>query len=145
MRETRLASWEEVRARALEGEVLLAGEVSDGELVEWYAISDLFVLFSQYEAFGLVFFEAMAHGVPVLTHDVGANRELLIRGAEVIARFDTQAAVEALAKLVNDGGYRVHLGHEAQEYALAEFTWSAVAEKYLQEYSRLESGSQEPQ
>ena len=136
---------EEVRARALEGEVLLAGEVSDGELVEWYAISDLFVLFSQYEAFGLVFFEAMAHGVPVLTHDVGANRELLIRGAEVIARFDTQAAVEALAKLVNDGGYRVHLGHEAQEYALAEFTWSAVAEKYLQEYSRLESGSQEPQ
>ena len=134
---------QEVSARALDGEVLLAGEVSDGELTEWYANSDLFVLFSQYEAFGLVYFEAMAHGVPVLTHDVGANRELLIRGAEVVDRFDTQAAVEALARLVNDAAYRAQLGHEAQEYALAEFTWSAVAEKYLREYSGPELVSQE--
>lgn len=127
---------EEIGTRGLDCEVLLTGEVSDGELTEWYASSDLFVLFSQYEAFGLVYFEAMAHRVPVLTHDVGANRELLVRGAEVIARFDTHAAVEALARLVNDAGYRSKLGKDAQEYALAEFTWSAVAEKYLREYSK---------
>ena len=135
---------EEVSARGLDGEVLLVGEVSDEELANWYASSDLFVLFSQYEAFGLVFFEAMAHGVPVLTHDVGANRELLIRGAEVVPRFDTQTAVRGLARLVNDAGYRNRLGQEAQEYALAEFTWSAVAEKYLREYSGLESAGLGP-
>ena len=134
---------EEISTRGLDGEVLLTGEVSDAELTEWYARSDLFVLFSQYEAFGLVYFEAMAHRVPVLTHDVGANRELLVRGAEVIARFDTQAAVEALARLVNDAGYRAQLGQDAQEYALAEFTWSAVAEKYLREYSRPEYGNRQ--
>ena len=133
---------EEVGTRGLDGEVLLAGEVSDGELAEWYARSDLFVLFSQYEAFGLVFFEAMAHGVPVLTHDVGANRELLIRGAEVVPRFDTLASVEALTRLVNDADYRTQMGQEAREYALAEFTWSAVAAKYLLEYSGPESAGQ---
>lgn len=124
----------EVRDNGLEDEVVLTGEVSDGELTTLYSHCDLFVLFSQYEAFGLVFFEAMAHGVPVLTHDVGANRELLLHGAEVVDKFDQNAAVERLVGLVNDDGYRQRLGQEAQGYALADFTWSAVAEKYLQVY-----------
>ena len=134
----------EVNVKGLEDDVLLPGEVTDGELMEWYSSSELFVLFSQYEAFGLVFFEAMAHGVPVLTHDVGANRELLVRGAEVVSRFDDQAAVQSLVKLVNDVDYRTQLGREAREYALAEFTWAAVAEKYLREYAGPESANLGP-
>ena len=119
----------------LEDSVSLVGEVTDGELSEWYASSDIFALFSQYEAFGLVFFEAMAHGLPVLTHDVGANKELLIKGAVVTPRFDQDAAVAELVRLVNDDDHRESMGQVAREYALAEFTWSAVAEKYLDLYS----------
>ena len=125
-----------VRDAGLEDEVSMVGEVSDEELARWYSRSDLFVLFSQYEAFGLVFFEAMAYGAPVLTHDVGANRELLTRGATVVPRFDQDQAVTELVKLVNDDEYRRQLGREAQEYTLAEFTWPAVAEKYLGVYGR---------
>jgi len=123
-----------VRVAGLEEEVLLTGEVSDAELAAWYSKSQVFALFSRYEAFGLVFFEAMTHGVPVLTHDVGANGELLIKGAEVVPPFDRQAAVQKLVRLVNDEGYRAQLGSEAQSYALAEFTWAATAGKYLLEY-----------
>ena len=119
----------------LEGKVSLVGEVTDDELSGWYAKSDIFALFSQYEAFGLVYFEAMAHGLPVLTHDVGANQELLIKGAVVTPRFDQDAAVTALARLVNDAEYRESMGQDAREYAVAEFTWSAVADKYLEVYS----------
>ena len=118
----------------LTGEVLVTGEVSDDELARWYAQADLFVLFSQYEAFGLVYFEAMAYGAPVLTHDVGSNRELLHRGAVVVPRFDRQAAVSGLVELVNDDAARGSLADDAREYALAEFTWPAVAEKYLALY-----------
>ena len=125
---------EMVRASGLEDEVLMVGEVSDEDLAAWYARSDLFVLFSHYEAFGLVFFEAMAYGAPVLTHDVGANRELLTRGAVVVSRFDPEEAGSQLVRLVNDNEYRQTLGRDAQEYALAEFTWPAVAEKYLRVY-----------
>ncbi len=125
-----------VRSAGLEDEVSMVGEVSDEELARWYSRSDLFVLFSQYEAFGLVFFEAMAYGAPVLTHDVGANRELLTRGAVVIPRFDQDQAVLELVRLVNDEEYRRELGRDAQEYTLAEFTWPAVAEKYLGVYTR---------
>ena len=123
-----------IRVSELEGEVTLTGEASDGELEAWYARSDLLALFSQYEAFGLVFFEAMAHGVPVLTHDVGANRELLTRGASVVPRFDQPAAAAELARLVNDDDYRRQMGRDAQEYASKEFTWQAVAQKYLRIY-----------
>jgi len=128
-----------IRDAGLDGEVAMVGEVSDGELAEWYSRTDLFVLFSQYEAFGLVFFEAMAHGAPVLTHDVGANRELLTRGAVVVPRFDQAEALGEMVRLVNDDTYRTRLGEEAREYALAEFTWSAVAEKYLAVYSATEA------
>ena len=123
-----------LREHQLEGEALVTGEVPDEELARWYARADLFVLFSHYEAFGLVYFEAMAHGAPVLTHDVGSNRELLHRGAVVTPRFDRQAAVSRLVELVNDDARRQSLAADAQEYALAEFTWPAVAEKYLALY-----------
>ncbi|MFB3120017.1 MAG: glycosyltransferase family 4 protein, partial [Stenotrophomonas maltophilia] len=125
---------EEVRQSGLEGEVLFTGELEDSELVDWYARADLFALFSRYEAFGLVYFEAMIAGVPVLTHDVGANRELLTRGAVVVPPFDRQAAVEELVRLVNDDDYRRSLGQDGKGYALEEFTWSAVADKYLAVY-----------
>ena len=118
----------------LEDRVSLVGEVTDQELTEWYARSDVFTLFSHYEAFGLVFFEAMAYGVPVLTHDVGANAELLTRGAVVTPKFDQEAAVAELVRLVNDETYRQEMGRQAQDYALSEFTWEAVAEKYLRVY-----------
>lgn len=123
-----------VQEAGLEREVVMSGEASDDELVRWYSQADVFVLFSQYEAFGLVFFEAMAHGAPVLTHDVGANRELLTRGAVVTPRFEQDEAVSAMVRLVNDDAYRRELGSQAQAYTLANFTWPAVAGKYLEVY-----------
>ena len=123
-----------LQMHSLEREVVVTGEVSDDELTRWYARADLFALFSHYEAFGLVYFEAMAYGAPVLTHDVGSNRELLHRGAVVTSRFDRQSAVEAMVELVNNDNSRHQLGEDARNYALAEFTWPAVAEKYLALY-----------
>ncbi len=118
----------------LQEEVITTGEVSDGELAKWYAEADLFTLFSHYEAFGLVFLEAMAHGTPVLTHDVGANWEVLGQGAVVVPKFDRPAAVNEMVRLVNDETARRELGGQAQRYALSEFTWPVVAEKYLEIY-----------
>ena len=78
--------------------------------------------------------EAMANGIPVLTHDAGANREVLLKGAVVVPRFDEESAVGELGRLVNDSAARRKLGDEAQEYALSEFAWPAVAKKYLEVY-----------
>ncbi|MBM3941619.1 MAG: glycosyltransferase family 4 protein [SAR202 cluster bacterium] len=124
-----------IAAAGLAREVLLTGEVSDAELAGWYQQADLFSLFSQYEAFGLAYFEGMSCGVPVLTHDVGANRELLARGAVIVPRYDMPAAVGQMVRLVNDHGLRQRLGEEARQYALAGFSWASVAERYLRVYT----------
>ena len=123
-----------ISRNGLHDEIIVTGEVSDSKLAVWYAEADLFALFSRFEAFGLVFLEAMAHGTPVLTHDVGAIREVLLQGAVVVPKFDADPAVNELVRLVNDDTVRRELGAQAQRYALSEFTWPAVAEKYLELY-----------
>ena len=122
------------RDAGLADEVIFTGELSDAGLARWYAEADIFALFSHYEAFGLVYLEAMLCGLPVLTHEVGANRELLTDGAVVAPRFDREAAVVELVKLVNDPVRRQELGEAGRAYARREFGWAAVADKYLAVY-----------
>lgn len=123
-----------VHSAGLQDEVHFTGELADAALAEQYAQADLFALFSRYEAFGLVYFEAMLHGLPVLTHQVGANPELLTHGAVVVPRYDRPAAIAALVRLVNEPAYRRHLGAAGRAYAAREFPWPAVAQKYLSVY-----------
>jgi glycosyltransferase involved in cell wall biosynthesis len=123
----------QIHGLGLEGAVQITGEVSDAEVRAWYHRADLFALFSRYEAFGLVFFEAMTAGVPVLTHRVGANVELLREGAEQVAENDVPAATGALVRLLNDDAARERLGQAARRYAAA-YTWPPVIERFLDLY-----------
>ncbi|HEY7293478.1 MAG TPA: glycosyltransferase family 4 protein, partial [Dehalococcoidia bacterium] len=120
----------QIRDLGLEDAVLITGELSDAEVHAWYHRADLFALFSRYEAFGLVFFEAMVAGVPVLTHRVGANAQLLREGATLVPAFDRAAAIEGLVRLLNDHAARVALGEQARRYA-ATFTWPPVLDRFV--------------
>lgn len=123
----------QVRALGLEDRVLITGELSDAGVRAWYRRADLFALFSNFEAFGLVFFEAMAAGVPVLTHRTGANAELLHRGAVLIDAFDRDAATEQFVRLLNDDRARAALAHEASLFGRG-FTWPPVLDRFAALY-----------
>lgn len=130
----------QVKEAGLQREVEFTGELDDVSLSRYYNEADIFALFSHYEAFGLVYLEAMLCGLPVLTHEVGSNRELLTHGAVLTPRFDRETAITELVKLVNDEEYRARLGAEGRLYAQEEFTWSSVAEKYLAIYRQQSPG-----
>ncbi len=121
-------------AQGLQDDIALAGEVDDAELARLYDAADLFVLFSRYEAFGLVYLEAMAHGVPVLTHDVGATAEVLSGGAVIVPRYDAAATVRELVRLVDDDAARRQLGAEARALVEQAYSWDVVAARYKQVY-----------
>lgn len=129
----RAAIERQVCALDLTEHVLITGEVDDATVRHWYHEADLFALFSRYEAFGLVFFEAMVAGTPVLTHRVGANAQLLREGAVVVPPHDLGAATEALVRLLNDDAGRGRLGEQARQYA-AQFTWPPVIDRFVSLY-----------
>jgi len=130
----RVALERRIAAGGLGDEVALAGEVGDEELGDLYDAADLFVLFSRYEAFGLVYVEAMAHGVPVLSHAVGATAEVLAQGGVVVPPYDADAAVHAMVSLVNNDACRRRLGDDARAFVSRTYSWDVVAARYRRIY-----------
>ena len=96
--QTAAALERQIVARGLAGRIDLAGSMPDvaGE----YRGADLFVLASRYEGYGMVFAEAMANGLPIVSCAEGAPRDLI--PAEAGRRFapgdadDLGAALRAL-------------------------------------------------
>jgi glycosyltransferase involved in cell wall biosynthesis len=69
-----------VKTEGLESCVRIAGFVPDEEIVRYYAWSDLFVMPSNQEGFGIVFLEAMATGRPALGGNSDGAAEPLLDG-----------------------------------------------------------------
>lgn len=55
-----------IRKRNLSDTVLITGYIPEEELSDLFLLADLFVMPSKKEGFGIVFIEAMAHGLPVI-------------------------------------------------------------------------------
>lgn len=73
-----------VRARAtalgLVGRVHFLGRVDDQEIVRRYVESDVFILVSNMEGYGMAYAEAMAFGLPVVAGRAGAVPEIVADG-----------------------------------------------------------------
>uniref|UniRef100_A0A7V1EIQ9 Glycosyltransferase family 1 protein n=1 Tax=candidate division WOR-3 bacterium TaxID=2052148 RepID=A0A7V1EIQ9_UNCW3 len=57
--------------------IIFTGYLSQAELEELYENSDLFILPSRHEGYGIVLNEALNHGIPVVATNVGAVPEII--------------------------------------------------------------------
>lgn len=92
-----------VKSLNLENDVLFLGKQDN--LSELYSISDLKLLLSEKEAFGLVLIEAMACGVPCIGSDIGGIPEVIEHNSNgyIVPLHDVeQVACYALKVLKND-------------------------------------------
>jgi glycosyltransferase involved in cell wall biosynthesis len=69
-----------VRTLGLERKVIFAGRVDGATLARYLSAADMFVLNTGYEGFSHQVLEAMQAGVPVVTTQVGGNREVIVQG-----------------------------------------------------------------
>jgi glycosyltransferase involved in cell wall biosynthesis len=118
---------------ALERHVDFLGDVSARELAVEYASADVFCLPSVQEAFGIVFAEAMAAGLPVVACRAAAVPEVVDDGRTgllVTPRRPDEIAA-AIERLVRDAGLRKELG-EAGMARVKAFDIDRVARAWLE-------------
>jgi glycogen(starch) synthase len=105
------------------------GWIGDDVLHSLYRISDLTVVPSLYEPFGLVALEAMASGCPCIVADTGGLREIVPPDERVGLRFnggDPEHLATMVERLLTDDALRDRLVAEASEHVL-RFDWADVA------------------
>jgi glycogen synthase len=115
------------------------GWVGDDMLHSLYRVSDLCIVPSIYEPFGLVALEAMASGCLCVVADTGGLREVIPGDGTVGLRFPSRdaAALEAiLERVLTDDAARAQLVAEAREHVLG-FDWNEVARQTLGVYRAL--------
>lgn len=95
-----------------------------------YPEADVFVFPTLEEGSPLVSYEAMAHGLPVITTEMGAGTVVRDRqeGFVIADReiYHLDALVESMRQMVEDPTLRTRLGALARERA-QEYTWEKVA------------------
>jgi glycosyltransferase involved in cell wall biosynthesis len=103
--------------------------VSSQQVADYYAAADIFVLASLKEGFGLVYIEALAHGLPVVAHahptteyvirDRGYLLDLTIHGglAEFLRHIDLQKEQK--------------LREERKKFVQENYSWSTLRQEYL--------------
>ncbi len=116
------------------------GWVGDDMLHSLYRVSEIVIVPSIYEPFGLVALEAMASGCLCVVADTGGLREVVPGDGTVGVRFpsrDSDALVAVLERFLTDDDARAQVVADAREHVL-RFDWVEVARRTLEVYSALE-------
>ncbi len=122
--------------------VRFAPPVSRADLPQWYRASDLVVVPSYSESFGLVALEAQACGTPVVATAVGGLRTAVADGISgvLVDGHDPKAWSSVITRLLQEPQRRVLLSMGAIEHA-SHFGWDGTARGTLDIYDVVISGA----
>ena len=132
----RLRAEEDLASRGLQDNVRWIGNSAHVEHI--LAMSDVFLLPSETESFGLAALEAMASYVPVVATNVGGLPEVVDHGKTgYLERVgDTAAMAKDVLEILTTPGLRLEMGRLARAKA-EQFEMTAVGNQYLEVYQKL--------
>jgi alpha-1,3-rhamnosyl/mannosyltransferase len=126
-----------LRARrlGLDGRVCGLGRVSQADLQALYHLSAVLLHPARYEGFGLPVLEAMRCGLPVITSNVGAMRDLGEGAARLVNPLDVGEVATALERVLVDDALRRRMIEAGNRRAEA-LTWERAVEGTLETYHK---------
>jgi glycosyltransferase involved in cell wall biosynthesis len=119
--------------------VHFTGHLDEATYRSALAAADVFVLPSEWEAFGIVLVEAMACGVPCVATRVGGAPDVVQDGVtgRVVPYGDEAALAQAIGGLLDDRPLAARMGEAGRARAFKEYSWDAVVERTLDLYREL--------
>ncbi|UCF09104.1 MAG: glycosyltransferase family 4 protein [Thermoplasmata archaeon] len=117
--------------------VLFTGHIKDDELFKSaFSACDVFVLPSEYEAFGIVLLEAMACEKPCVATNVGGVPEVVEGGKTglLVDYGNPDKLAEAIAGLLGDEKKSKSMGRAGRERVRERFTWPKVVGRLEEVY-----------
>ena len=96
-----------------------------------YQTADVFCMPSQFEPFGVVFVEAMLHGVPCIGLQRCAMPEIIVHNDTGWVVENPAALRDQLIAALSAREQLREMGVRARERALQEFTWERVAQRMV--------------
>ena len=114
----------------IESRVLFPGFVKN--MPDYYLKSSAFALSSHYEGFGLTLVDALAHGLPVVSFDLPAVREICGEKAALLApQDDIDTFAAQLSTLFASDSLRFTMGQRAYERSL-DYSLPAIAQRWME-------------
>lgn len=115
-----------IEENRLSDNVKLLGGVPFDELRRHYNSSDLFLLPSKEEGFGIVLLEAQACGLPVVAFNNSGIREAVDNGRSGYLAESYGEMADRAAEILSDPGKAEQMGENARAFA-AGFSWDRIA------------------
>ncbi len=112
------------------------GFLTDGEISELFIQSDVFVMSSVSEPFGIVTLEAMQRGVPVVISKQSGVAEV-VKNAVKVDYWDTQAMADAIYSLLINWDFGLRFGEKGKKEA-DKLIWKNVASKIYKLYLNIQ-------
>ncbi len=123
----------DIAEASLQDRVVVTGAVTGERLAGLYADADVFVLASLFEGYGMVFGEAIAHGLPIVASAVGAAQEIAPPDAGVlVAPGDACALGEALRRVIENVDVRRRMATASLDAAKNLPGWRQAAGQFAQ-------------
>lgn len=140
---------EEYKAKCFEhikqlniGENIIYKEYMKQELLPAiYSVSDVFLLPTRYEIFGMVLLEAMYFHAPVITTHNGGSDMLIENNVSGIIEqeFDTARWCESIIRLLDDREFAAGIKVNAHRTIAENYTWDVLTGKFIEVFKKLPS------
>jgi UDP-glucose:(heptosyl)LPS alpha-1,3-glucosyltransferase len=119
-------------------DVVFTGMLSKEKLIRLYLASDMYIMLSKFDTFGMVVLEAMAAGLPVIISSHVGAKDIVQEGENGFIITDTSDAdciASKIGLLLNENIRRPLA--EAAYHTAAQNTWEDVTKKYAAIYENL--------